>query len=144
MILSQNSKIWIGYQSKFSRYTITMVEHWQYFPYLLYTWYQSIQLHNRRSWVLYICLHLDTMQLLNTGLKHRYVKSKLNIVQLKIAIEHSYHDSLSPHILSSMYCMTADARQCMPAYGKWKTRFCQLFQVLDVVCRQVIFVTVTF
>ena len=72
------------------------------------------------------------------------MKSKVNIVQLKITIEHSYHDSLSPHILSSMYCMTADDRQCMPAYYKWKTRFCQLFQVIDVLCRQVLFVTVTF
>ena len=47
--------------SKISRYTITMVEHWQYFLYLLNTWYQSIQLHKHRSWVLYMCLHLDMM-----------------------------------------------------------------------------------
>jgi len=72
------------------------------------------------------------------------MKSKVNIVQLKIAIEYSYHDSLSPHILNSRYYMTADDRQCMTGYCIWKTRFCQLFQVLDVLCRQVLFVTVTF
>ena len=129
--------------SKISQYMITMVEHW---PILSVPVVHLVPVHPVAQLQELGAIHVPPFGHDVTP-EHRaetQIKPKLNIVQLKIAIEHSYHDSLSPHILNSRYYMTADDRQCMPAYCKWKTRFCRLFQVLDVLCRQVLFVTVTF